>query len=132
MKQKNPWRSEVFSRYWSNKIQARLIKKKSNKIQARYIYKSVEICSWSLRRNKNSWLRGMWYPIEQNHRLDEGSRGALAAKGRFQRLVGRLIYLSHTFKYFLLYQCFWSIHACTMGIPYRFCLPYSLVSEIKP
>lgn len=35
-------------------------------------------------------------PIEQNHGLDELSDQVPADKGRYQRLVGRLIYLSHT------------------------------------
>jgi len=35
-------------------------------------------------------------PIEVNVKLGEGSESPLMDKGRYQRLVGRLIYLSHT------------------------------------
>jgi hypothetical protein len=35
-------------------------------------------------------------PIEVNVKLGEGSESPLVDKGRYQRLVGRLIYLSHT------------------------------------
>lgn len=35
-------------------------------------------------------------PIDQNHRLGVSDDDALVEKGRYQRLVGRLIYLSHT------------------------------------
>ena len=35
-------------------------------------------------------------PIVQNHRLGEYSNQVLADKVRYQRLVGKLIYLSHT------------------------------------
>ena len=35
-------------------------------------------------------------PIEQNHKLFQCSNSANIDKGRYQRLVGKLIYLSHT------------------------------------
>ena len=35
-------------------------------------------------------------PIAQNHRLGEYSNQVPISKGRYQRLVGKLIYLSHT------------------------------------
>ncbi|PON59888.1 hypothetical protein PanWU01x14_156070 [Parasponia andersonii] len=35
-------------------------------------------------------------PIDQNHRLRLNNKGNLVDKGRYQRLVGKLIYLSHT------------------------------------
>ena len=35
-------------------------------------------------------------PIDSNQKLDDGSNEAETDKGRYQRLVGRLIYLSHT------------------------------------
>ena len=35
-------------------------------------------------------------PIQQNHRLGEYPDQCLVDKGRYQRLVGKLIYLSHT------------------------------------
>ena len=35
-------------------------------------------------------------PIEQNVKLGEDHNSPLVEKGRYQRLVGRLIYLSHT------------------------------------
>ncbi|KAJ4723440.1 Retrovirus-related Pol polyprotein from transposon TNT 1-94 [Melia azedarach] len=35
-------------------------------------------------------------PIDLNHRLGAETEGKLVEKGRYQRLVGRLIYLSHT------------------------------------
>ena len=35
-------------------------------------------------------------PTVQNHRLGEYSDQASTDKGRYQRLVGKLIYLSHT------------------------------------
>ena len=43
---------------------------------------------------------GLWIETHQsdrlNHRLGEDSRGVLADTERYQCLVGRLIYLSHT------------------------------------
>ena len=38
----------------------------------------------------------MYTPIAQNHRLGEYLDQVLADKERYQRLVGKLIYLSHT------------------------------------
>ena len=35
-------------------------------------------------------------PIKQNHKLGEQTKGVLAEVGRDQRLVRKLIYLSHT------------------------------------
>ena len=35
-------------------------------------------------------------PIEPNQKLGDGHSGTLVDKGRYQRLVGKLIYLSHT------------------------------------
>ena len=35
-------------------------------------------------------------PIEPNHRLGDVSEDGVVGKGSYQRLVGRLIYLSHT------------------------------------
>lgn len=35
-------------------------------------------------------------PLEQNHTLYEDLEGVLVDKGRYQHLLGRLIYLSHT------------------------------------
>jgi hypothetical protein len=35
-------------------------------------------------------------PVEQNKKLEESDESSLVDKGRYQRLVGRLIYLSHT------------------------------------
>ena len=35
-------------------------------------------------------------PIEQNHKLGEATEDAMVDKGRYQRLVGKLIYLSYT------------------------------------
>ena len=35
-------------------------------------------------------------PIEQNHKLFQCSNSASIDRGRYQRLVGKLIYLSHT------------------------------------
>jgi hypothetical protein len=35
-------------------------------------------------------------PVEVNVKLGESSESPLVDKGRYQRLVGRLIYLSHT------------------------------------
>ena len=35
-------------------------------------------------------------PIEQNHRLGEANEDQLVDRGNYQRLVGKLIYLSHT------------------------------------
>jgi hypothetical protein len=35
-------------------------------------------------------------PVEVNVKLREDSESPLVDKGRYQRLVGRLIYLSHT------------------------------------
>ena len=35
-------------------------------------------------------------PINQNHQLGTITEGILVEKGRYQKLVGRLIYLSHT------------------------------------
>lgn len=35
-------------------------------------------------------------PIEPNHRLGEAHENAAADKGAYQRLVGNLIFLSHT------------------------------------
>jgi len=35
-------------------------------------------------------------PIEQNHRIGEDMEGGVVDKESYQRLVGRLIYLSHT------------------------------------
>ena len=35
-------------------------------------------------------------PIEQNHKLGEAIEDAMVDKGRYQRLVGKLIYLSYT------------------------------------
>ena len=35
-------------------------------------------------------------PIEQNHKLFQCSNSANIDRGRYQRLVGKLIYLSHT------------------------------------
>ena len=34
-------------------------------------------------------------PIDSNHRMSQGNEGIIIDKGRYQRLVERLIYLSH-------------------------------------
>ena len=40
--------------------------------------------------------KGSSIPMDPNLKLQENSEGQMVDKGRFQRLVGRLIYLSHT------------------------------------
>ena len=42
------------------------------------------------------WCKPVGTPINQNHQLDFMTEGIPVDKGRYQRLVGRLIYLSHT------------------------------------
>ncbi|RVW17646.1 Retrovirus-related Pol polyprotein from transposon RE1 [Vitis vinifera] len=48
-----------------------------------------------LPKEKNQWDTS-GTPIDQNHQLDFMTEGIPVDKGRYQRLVGRLIYLSHT------------------------------------
>ena len=52
-------------------------------------------------------------PMEMNHKLGILPDQAPTDKGRYQRLVGRLIYLSHKARYIICGERSEPVHACT-------------------
>ena len=41
------------------------------------------------------WVVHLHIPLDKNHKLRATTVGVLVDKGRYKRLVGKLIYLSH-------------------------------------